>query len=136
MTEKDLKKRKEMIIKFMKEPGYVPMRKRDMAGIFRVQPEAKEEFSYVLECLVQEGTVSLDTKGRYFLDDALVLLGEYRGTAREFGFVTPEDNSEDIFIEGNLTLGALNGDTVSVLVYEDGGKRTGKSRSGKIIKIV
>lgn len=136
MTEKELKKRKSLILNFMKEPGYVPMRKRDMAGIFRVQPEAKEEFSYVLECLVQEGEVSLDTKGRYFLERALVLQGEYRGTSREFGFVTPEDGGEDIFIDGKLTLGALNGDTVSVLVYEDGANKTGKSRSGKVVKIM
>ena len=66
MTEKELKKKKELVLNFMKEPGYVPMRKRDMAGVFRVPPEAKEEFAYVLERLLQEGEISLDTKGRYF----------------------------------------------------------------------
>ena len=136
MTEKDIKKRKEQIIKFMKEPGYVPMRKRDIAALFHVPAEAKEELAYILELLLQEGSITMDTRGRYHVEDALVLTGEFRGTSREFGFMTPEDGSGDIYIEAGSTLGALNGDIVQAVVFEEEAKKSGKSRVGRVVKIV
>ncbi len=136
MTEKDIKKRKEQILKFMKEPGYVPMRKRDIAALFHVPAEAKEELSYILELLLQEGSVTMDTRGRYHVEDALVLTGEFRGTSRDFGFLSPEDGSPDVYIEGGSSLGALNGDIVQAVIFEDTGKYAGKSRVGRVVKIV
>ncbi len=136
MTEKEIKKRKEQILKFMKEPGYVPMRKRDIAALFRVPAEEKEDLAYVLELLLQDGSLTMDTRGRYHVEDALVLQGEFRGTSREFGFLAPEDGSADIYIEGGATLGALNGDIVQAVIFEDTGKYSGKSRMGRVVKIV
>jgi len=136
MTEKELKKRKEQILKFMKEPGYVPMRKRDIAALFRVPAEARDELAYILELLLQDGSVTMDTRGRYHVEDALVLTGEFRGTSRDFGFLTPEDGSGDIYIEGGSTLGALNGDIVQAVIFEETGKYAGKSRVGRVVKIV
>ncbi|MDD6036991.1 MAG: ribonuclease R [Lachnospiraceae bacterium] len=136
MTEKDLKKRKEQILKFMKEPGYVPMRKRDIASIFRVPAEAREELAYVLELLLQDGSITMDTRGRYHVEDVTVLQGEYRGTTRDFGFMSPEDNSPDVYIEAGSTLGALNGDIVQAVIFEDESGKSGRSRVGRIVKIV
>lgn len=136
MTEKELKKRKEQILKFMKEPGYVPMRKRDIAALFRVPAEARDELAYILEQLLQDGSVTMDTRGRYHVEDALVLQGEFRGTSREFGFLSPEDGSGDIYIEGGSTLGALNGDIVQAVIFEETGRYAGKSRVGRVVKIV
>ncbi len=136
MTEKELKKRKDQILKFMKEPGYVPMRKRDIAALFRVPAEARDELAYILELLVQDGSITMDTRGRYHVEDALVLQGEFRGTSRDFGFLTPEDGSADIYIEGASTLGALNGDIVQAVIFEEDGKFSGKSRVGRVVKIV
>ncbi|MBR6537824.1 MAG: ribonuclease R [Lachnospiraceae bacterium] len=136
MTEKDLKKRKEQILKFMKEPGYVPMRKRDIAALFRVPAEARDELAYILELLLQDGSITMDTRGRYHVEDALVLQGEFRGTSRDFGFLSPEDGSGDIYIEGGSTLGALNGDIVQAVIFEETGKYAGKSRVGRVVKII
>ena len=136
MTEKELKKRKDQILKFMKEPGYVPMRKRDIAALFHVPAEARDELAYILELLLQEGSITMDTRGRYHVEDALVLQGEFRGTSREFGFLSPEDGSGDIYIEGGSTLGALNGDIVQAVIFEETGKYAGKSRVGRVVKIV
>ena len=136
MTEKDLKKRKEQILKFMKDPGYVPMRKRDIAALFHVPAEARDELAYILEQLLQDGSITMDTRGRYHVEDALVLQGEFRGTSREFGFLSPEDGSPDIYIEGGSTLGALNGDIVQAVIFEETGRYSGKSRTGRVVKIV
>lgn len=136
MTEKDLKKRKEQILKFMKEPGYVPMRKRDIAALFHVPAEARDELAFILEQLLQDGSVTMDTRGRYHVEDALVLQGEFRGTSRDFGFLSPEDGSPDVYIEGGSTLGALNGDIVQAVIFEENGRYSGKSRTGRVVKIV
>ncbi len=136
MTEKDIKKRKEQILKFMKEPGYVPMRKRDIAALFHVPAEARDELAYILEQLLQDGSVTMDTRGRYHVEDALVLQGEFRGTSRDFGFLSPEDGSPDVYIEGGSTLGALNGDIVQAVIFEESGRYSGKSRTGRVVKIV
>lgn len=138
MTEKDLKKRKEFILKFMKEPNYVPMRRRDIAGIFQVPKEAMEDFSVVLEALLADGSVRMDGRGRYHAENLVTLDGIYRGTTREFGFVSPDDASADIFIEEGASLGALNGDRVQIAVFdcEEDVKGSGRSRTGRVVKII
>ena len=136
MTEKDLKKRKELILKFMKEPGYTPMRKREIGAVFQVPQNAREELELVLEALLADGAVTMDTRGRYHVEEAVVVQGEFRGTSREFGFVTPEDGSADIYIEGGSTLGALNGDIVQIVVFPGEDLRGGKSKVGRVVKIV
>lgn len=138
MTEKELKKRKEFVYKFMKEPDYVPMRRRDIAQIFQVPREAMDDFTQVLEALVQDGLATMDTRGRYHVEKIVTVDGVFRGTSREFGFVTPDDGTNDIFIEGGSSLGALNGDRVTIAVFdaEDDVKGTGRSRSGRVVKIL
>ena len=136
MTEKDLKKRKELILKFMKEPGYTPMRKREIGAVFQVPQNAREELELVLEALLADGAVTMDTRGRYHVEEAVVVQGEFRGTSREFGFVTPEDGSADIYIEGGSTLGALNGDIVQIVVFPGENLQGGKSKVGRVVKIV
>lgn len=141
MTEKDRKKKKEQVLAFMKEPGYVPMRKRELAQMFQVPQNAREELEHILELLLQEGSITVDTRGRYHAEDALVVSGVFRGTAKGFGFLTPDDGTEDIYIDEKSTLGALNGDKVQAVILEAYHGRRGrdrqekKSREGRIIKI-
>lgn len=137
VTEKDLRKKKESVFKFMKEPGYIPMRKRELALLFQVPQEARAELDCVLEKLLQEGSITVDTKGRYHVEDAAVIKGEFHGTAKGFGFLTPEDGSPDLFIDELYTMGALNGDMVqAVIVEEPKGRNSGKSRVGRVLRIL
>lgn len=137
MTEKELKKKKEHVLSFMKEPGYVPMRKRELALLFQVPQEARGELESVLESLIQEGRITLDTRGRYRVDDAVVVKGEFHGTAKGFGFLSPEDGGEDVFIDAADTKGALNGDIVQAVLEEEASqRRSGKSRAGRVIQIM
>lgn len=118
----------------MKEPEYVPMRRREIASVLQVPQEARQELEQVLETLLQEGSVVMDTRGRYHVEKAELKTGIYRGTSREFGFLSPEDGGEDIYIEAGSTLGALNGDVVQAAVFEsDSGRRL---YTGRIIKIL
>lgn len=134
MAEKSLRKRKEQVLSFMKEPQYVPMRRREIAAVLQVPQAARQELEQVLETLLQEGSVVMDTRGRYHVEKAELKTGIYRGTSRDFGFLSPEDGGEDIYIEAGSTLGALNGDTVQAAVFEsDSG---GRLYTGRIIKIL
>lgn len=118
----------------MKEPEYVPMRRREIASVLQVPQTARQELEQVLETLLQEGSVVMDTRGRYHVEKAELKTGIYRGTSREFGFLSPEDGGEDIYIEAGSTLGALNGDVVQAAVFEsDSGRRL---YTGRIIKIL
>ena len=64
--------------------------------------------------------------------------GNFIGNARGFGFVAPSTRGADIFIPPHLTLGALDGDTVTCkITQEEPSPLPGKpSRTGKVTAIV
>lgn len=139
MTEKEQKKKKEIILNFMNDPSYVPMRKREMVSVLQVPREAAEEFSLILEEILADGQAVMDTRGRYHVEKVVTVAGTFHGTTREFGFVTPEDEAaEDIFIDAGACMGALNGDRVRVVVFDTAEevKGTGKRRTGRVVEIL
>lgn len=62
------------------------------------------------------------------------LIGSMQITKRGFGFVIPEDGSDDVFVSERNLLGAMNGDTVEVNIYPD--SRRTQSREGIVNKII
>lgn len=62
------------------------------------------------------------------------LTGSVQKTKRGFGFLIPDDKSDDIFISERNMRGAMNGDIVQVGVYPD--SRRTQSREGLINKII
>ena len=64
-----------------------------------------------------------------------VVRGKFDATLGGYGFVTPEDQSgEDIFIPARYTAGAMEGDTVEVLLSERGRKDKPEGRVTRIVK--
>ena len=62
------------------------------------------------------------------------VIGTFNAHEKGFGFVKPEKEEKDIFISSRNVNGALNEDVVEVELVSDSEK--GKSREGKIVKIV
>lgn len=60
--------------------------------------------------------------------------GIFRANEKGFGFVEIEDREEDLFIPQNSVNGALNGDTVQVIVYKQ--KEGTKKAEAKVVRIV
>jgi len=64
-----------------------------------------------------------------------VMRGKFDATLGGYGFVTPEDQGgEDIFIPARYTAGAMEGDTVEVLLSERGRKDKPEGRVTRIVK--
>lgn len=128
-----MEKRKKMIFDFINRVDYEPIKFKDMANILSVPKKERDEFRKLLGELIREGKIIEGEDGRIKLTNGCILVGKFSGTPKGFGFVSIEDEEEDIFISALETANALNGDIVQVRISE---QKKGKHREGRIIKIL
>lgn len=128
-----LQEKKKIIFDFISSKDYQPMKFKEMAGILQVPRNEKQDLREVLEALLAEGKITIDTAGKYKVSDGSTKTGTFSGTQRGFGFVILEGENEDIFIPETGTKGALHGDTVMIAVKQD---KTGKRLEGEVIRIL
>ena len=133
MKNDAFEKRKKVIYDFICDEMYVPMKLKEMAILFQVPKNEKNELRKVLEALVDEGKIRVSKKGKYVKGESQTFVGTYQPHPRGFGFVIIEGEEEDLFISEEDSNGALYGDQVEAVV-----KATpeGKRKEGKIIKIL
>ena len=134
MVQEEFEEKKKMIDEFVNSKGYRSMSIKEMAMVLQVPSREKKDFREVLDVLAMEGKISIDLKGKIKPLPADVKVGRYMATQRGFGFVRVENEEDDIFIPGVHTKGALDGDTVQVLVKKEGGE--GKRREGQVLNIL
>ena len=104
--------KENLILKFMSREDYVPMKAKEIAGIFMVP---KNKYSII--------------------DENKYIKGTYRGNEKGYGFVIPENEEmEDIFIPRGSNNNALNEDIVIVEVVKE--SEDSKRKEGKIVSIV
>lgn len=101
--------------------------------------EMDELLASKLTEMVNEYDLHMTNKGRYmiFKDNEKnnnYFKGKFMDTNSNYGFVRVEGIADDIFIPGNKTNGALNGD--EVLVYLTKASSKGKKMEGEIVKII
>lgn len=101
----------------------------------RVSPRERQVLKKSLRRLESQGVI-LRLKRRYLLPAKSNLVkGRLVTSLRGYGFVTPEgDSTEDIFIPGRYSGGALQGDVVEVLYMERGKKGKPEGRVVRIVK--
>ena len=87
-------KRKKVILDFISDDLYVPMKIKEIAAVLQIPREQRGELKEVLDVLVDEGKISLSKRGKYSKGTAVRLKGTFQANARGFGFVTPEDGTE------------------------------------------
>lgn len=133
MERELMNERKKIIMDIINSESYVPMKLKEMAMILNVPKENRSELEEVLNELLAEGKIGVSKKGKYGKPSTNILLGTYEGNARGFGFVSVEGEEEDIFISESHANGALNGDTVQVVLRSS---KSGRRREGEIIKVV
>lgn len=125
--------RKKVICELIHDPAYVPMKVKEMAMLLQVSKEDREELVKVLDALVNEGKISVSTKGKYGKPENNAVIGIFESTSRGFGFVRIE-GQDDVFIPEKASHDAMYGDKVSIVITSQAGN--GRRREGKVIKIL
>ena len=126
-------KRKKVMLDFISADLYVPMKIKEIAAVLQIPREQREELKAVLDALVDEGKITLSKRGKYSKGEQVRLKGIFRANVRGFGFVCPEDESEDVYISEDNLCGAFQGDEVEFIVT---GSPAGRRREGRIVRIL
>lgn len=129
----NFEKRKKVIYDFICDDLYVPMKLKEIAVILQVPKEQRTELKEVLDSLITDGKIRLSQKGKYLRGEAGRLTGVYQAHPKGFGFVGVEGEEEDIFIGEAERCGAMQGDTVAVVLLRT---PEGKRKEGKIVEIL
>ena len=126
--------RKQIILDFMNDRQYRPMKLKEMCSILGVPRREREELKLVLDQLISEHEIDIDTKGRYKIADPEILVGNFIGNTKGFGFVQVEGMENDFYVSEENALDALHGDKVAIkkLSDEQGNKRS----EAMVVKVV
>ena len=131
-----MEENREIILNFMRNEQYVPMKAKDMAFILGVPKQKYAEFREILDELEREFKVQQSKKGKYMLvDESVYKTGVLRLNSKGFGFVKIQDSDEEIFVSRENANKALNDDEVLVQIVE-GKSSSGEHDEGKIIKVI
>lgn len=132
LEERELQ-RKEMLLAFVKDEDYRPMKAKEMANLFGVPKKERGKFHEILDDLILQGKIVIDARGLIGLPKENMFTGNFMATKKGFGFVRTDGEEEDVFIPESECHGAFHGDLVQVIVT---GKEKGKKREGTIIRIL
>ena len=127
--------RKQIVLDFMNDRHYRPMKLKEMCSILGVPRREREELKLVLDQLISEHEIDLDTKGRYKIADPELLSGTFIGNTKGFGFVQVEGMENDFYISEENALDALHGDKVSIKKLSDAqGSRRSEAMNVKVLE--
>ena len=136
-----MNKREDIVLEFMKDKDYVPMKAKEIAMILGVPKKEYNEFKQVLDHLEQEFKIGKNRKNKYRVIEEEFYEGTFRRNQKGFGFVKIEGKSdgengedEEVYISKENSLNALNGDKVLIEIIEE--KNKVKSAEGKIKRII
>ena len=126
--------RVEKVLAFINDDSYLPHTFFEIAALLDVPKSDFEELEKILLFLEDSGEIIKTKKKRYIsVKKAGYVRGKYRGNQRGFGFVIPDDGSDDVFIAAQSSLGALDGDVVLAGVTSK--EKDGKKREGEIVRV-
>ena len=134
MEETLMEERKQMLLTLMKDPTYVPMKLKELAMLLGVPKEQRKDLEEVLNELVASGKVGISKKGKYARSEVFAQTGIFSAHHRGFGFVTIEGRDGDLFVPPDDTGDAMDGDTVQVIIDENGRGGRAEARVLKILK--
>mgnify|MGYP000033068236 CR=1 FL=1 len=134
MEETLMEERKQMLLTLMKDPTYVPMKLKELAMLLGVPKEQRKDLEEVLNELVASGKVGISKKGKYARSEVFAQTGIFSAHHRGFGFVMIEGRDGDLFVPPDDTGDAMDGDTVQVIIDENGRGGRAEARVLKVLK--
>lgn len=130
-----MEEKKNVILEFMKDSSYVPMKSKEMAAILMVPKDEYTDFKKVLDELESNFKIKKNRKNQYRIIEGDYIEGTFRGHEKGYGFVTPTNEAlEDIYIKKGNTKNALNGDKVLVELVKE--KEDNFRSEGVIVKVL
>ena len=129
-----MNKKAELILEFMKDDDYVPMKAKEIALILGVPKKEYSDFLEILHQLEMEFKIGKNKKNRYKVIEENYLEGTYRRNQKGFGFVKIEGEEDEVYISKENSQNALNGDKVLIEIIDE--KNKVKSAEGKIKRII
>lgn len=130
-----MEEKEKLILDFMKEVSYVPMKAKEMASILSVPKTEYSTFVEVLNHLEEEYKIQKNRKSKYSLvAQGRYLAGIFRANEKGFGFVKVEHRENEIYIGKTNKKGALHGDKVLIERIEVG--ENGHHEEGRVVKIL
>lgn len=128
--------RKKNIIDYINSDNYIPMKRGQIAIMLSVPNEQMPLFDYIINHLISIGLILENKKGKIIGYKALNYnIGTFISTNKGFGFVSVDDDENDIFIPSNLVNGAFNRDKVLFRINKKSYSSSRRSE-GEILKIV
>lgn len=124
---------REFILQVLEERG-APVPEDELCALLHITGDEAELFSRRLRAMERDGQLIRNRKGALCMVDKLDLIkGKVQGHPDGFGFVIPEDGSDDLVLSAKEMHKVLHGDTVMVRVA--GMDRRGR-REAKIVEVL
>jgi len=124
---------REFILQLLEEQG-APIPEEDLCALLHITRSETDLFSRRLRAMERDGQLMRNRKGALCVVDKLDLIkGKVQGHPDGFGFVIPEDGSEDMVLSAKEMHKVLHGDAVMVRVA--GMDRRGR-REAKIVEVL
>ena len=128
---------KTKIIQFMEESRKKSFSMEEIAEALQLQKS--EDFKNLVQTVAameREGSILFNKKGKVKLPMQRVLVeGTFRANERGFGFVSIDEEEEDIYIPKESTGYAMDGDTVAIDILHAADPFSDKGAEGKVVEI-
>jgi ribonuclease R len=124
---------REFVLQLLEEQG-APIPEEELRELLQITEAEADLFSRRLRAMERDGQLMRNRKGSLCMVDKLDLVkGKVQGHPDGFGFVIPEDGSEDLVLSAKEMHKILHGDTVMVRVA--GTDKRGR-REAKIVEVL
>jgi len=124
---------REFILQVLEERG-APVPEEELCALLHITGDEAELFSRRLRAMERDGQLMRNRKGALCMVEKLDLIkGKVQGHPDGFGFVIPENGSDDLVLSAKEMHKVLHGDTVMVRVA--GMDRRGR-REAKIVEVL
>lgn len=124
---------RELIMKVLEEFGR-PMTRNQLIDKLEVEEHEQEPLGFRLKAMLRDGQIMQDRRGRFCLLGRINLVrGTIQGHPDGFGFLIPDDGSQDMVLSAREMREVMHGDLV--LAYQSGVDRRGRPE-GKIHEVI
>ncbi|MBB5193567.1 ribonuclease R [Silvimonas terrae] len=124
---------REYVLQVLEEAG-APLYAEDLARLLSITEEERAFFERRLGAMARDGQLMVNRKGALCIAEKIDLIpGRVQGHAEGFGFLVPDDGSDDLYLSSRELDKVMHGDRV--LVRQAGFDRRGR-REGRIVEVL